>query len=268
MPRIARQIVVLLALPAIGCTHGQLRYSSTRQGGTLTDIQYKQVLDNLAMFVANPDALPYFATAGSGSTQITDTTGLNALTWNWHPFSGVATLLGTRGIVEQWGLAPVLEPDRLKAMRCAYRLVLNVPSDRCDDCGQELTKFLGSPIDMNCRFPRGWFCSGGWCDAPKGVYHGHYRTTHVWVPPEGTEGLTQFTLTILTIASAVPAAPQMYTQEKYIYSHGRLDTKETRQVREPPDVTAGNELPPPSPAPQMYIIPRVAPSIQFFPQAR
>ena len=46
-------------LAATGCqTHLSLRDNTLRTGATLADLNYRQVLDNLAMFVANPSAMP------------------------------------------------------------------------------------------------------------------------------------------------------------------------------------------------------------------
>lgn len=266
-----RGFFVLACFLSCGCTHAQLRYSSISQGSTLTDIQYKQVLNNLAMFTVNPDVMPYFATAGSGSAQIVDNGGLSALSFQWPVYAGSGTIFAQRSIAEQWGLAPVLEPDRLKAMRCAYRLLVRSLEEPCDDCSTELAKFLGRPVDLECRIPRGWFCVGRWWNMPHGVYYGHYRGTYVWVPEERLEGLTQFTMTILIIATAVPASPQTYTLEKYCYENGNLVRKEVHQLNEPEAPMKAAAVPTgvaPAAPPQMYVVPRVAPSIQFFPQPR
>ena len=53
-------VPVVLALG--GCqTHLCLRDSTLRTGATLTDLNYQQVLNNLALFVANPSAMPSIA---------------------------------------------------------------------------------------------------------------------------------------------------------------------------------------------------------------
>ena len=60
-------VLVALAIAAAvgtGCAHRQLDRSTLRQAGTVTDIQYRQVLNNLAMVHANPDVLPSFAVVG------------------------------------------------------------------------------------------------------------------------------------------------------------------------------------------------------------
>ena len=69
-----RKTLALLLLPllAVGCTHTQLRYSTTHQSDTVTRIYEQQVLNNLAMFVVNNDAVPHFAIASDGSTDVSD----------------------------------------------------------------------------------------------------------------------------------------------------------------------------------------------------
>src|SRR5260370_24576611 len=52
-------VVVLVALAASGCTQIQLRRSTLSQARTQTDLQYQQVLDNLATVAAAPEALPW-----------------------------------------------------------------------------------------------------------------------------------------------------------------------------------------------------------------
>ena len=46
---------------------------------TLSDIYTQQVLNNLAMFIRNPDALPFFAFPNQGTTQIQDTGNIGNL---------------------------------------------------------------------------------------------------------------------------------------------------------------------------------------------
>ena len=62
---------VVLGL-ASGCMNQQLRFATRRTVNTLPDLQYQQVIDNLATIAANPGFLPYLAVAGQGSIQVTD----------------------------------------------------------------------------------------------------------------------------------------------------------------------------------------------------
>ena len=55
-----------------GCVGRQLQFTARRTVNALPDLQYEQVVDNLAKTAANPGFLPYFAVAGQGSVQVTD----------------------------------------------------------------------------------------------------------------------------------------------------------------------------------------------------
>ncbi len=106
---------------APGCTSARLERSTVAQAGTLTDIQYQQVLDNLAMFCKNPGALPWHVNISDGSAQIADL-GSAQVMLDWH--RAVTThplLLGSRTVVEQWGMNPVTDDTELKVLRIAYR---------------------------------------------------------------------------------------------------------------------------------------------------
>src|SRR5437762_2010934 len=61
-----------------GCTAIKLKTSVVNQVRTLTDLQYSQVLSNLAMFYQNMDAIPCQVALHDGSTQIGDS-GLASL---------------------------------------------------------------------------------------------------------------------------------------------------------------------------------------------
>jgi hypothetical protein len=143
--------IAILATAASGCTHAQLNRSTLFQASTLADLQFQQVLDNVARFVANPYTMPYFAYPTSGSTQIADG-GTVSPTISWAPHSTASEMLGlsaNRTITEGWGLVPVTNPDKLYAMRCAYQRVVGALSMPCDICDDRLGNYL--PKDFKQR---------------------------------------------------------------------------------------------------------------------
>ena len=74
--------VASLVLLAIGCTHTQLRWNTVRQSRTLTDIYEQQVLNNLAMFVYDPNSLPFFSFPNAGASNVNDVGGFTgAFKW-------------------------------------------------------------------------------------------------------------------------------------------------------------------------------------------
>ncbi len=108
-----------------GCTHLALERRTVKQASTLTDLQHKQVLDNLAMFCCNPEAMPWHVRLKGGLVQIADQ-GSGAFG------ADIATAVGgevtrllpaasaQRGIVGQWDVDPVVDDDDLELLQLAY----------------------------------------------------------------------------------------------------------------------------------------------------
>jgi len=57
-------------------THHALRQNTLSTTATLGDLNCQQVLDNVARFVAQPDALPSLAVVNNGSVLVTDQSSL------------------------------------------------------------------------------------------------------------------------------------------------------------------------------------------------
>jgi hypothetical protein len=81
-PSIRRSAGRVLLFPSIvvlaqlcGCMSEQLRFTARRTVNALPDLQYQQVVDNLAKIASNPGFLPSLAVAGQGSVQVTDRCG-------------------------------------------------------------------------------------------------------------------------------------------------------------------------------------------------
>ena len=122
---LARMCLALLALSVAGCTNVQLRCSTVRQLETLTEVQHQVVLNNLAAFACNPDAIPSQANLIAGATQIVDygTAGTQFV-------NAAFVALGlSRGIVDQWSNAPVTDEMALRLLRVAYRRSLGFDED-------------------------------------------------------------------------------------------------------------------------------------------
>jgi len=220
-----------LAVSCAGCTHLQLSRSTLRQAGTITDLEYKQVMSNLASYHCNPDVLPHFAVVGTGGTSITDLGGVN-VELEWDATSLIRELLGlqaTREVQEQWTLAPVVNPDKLRAIKSIFQLVaMGHTTD--PEADTLLTSFLGEGYMQWIH--QGWYCVGRREHVPTNAcYVGHAGGTYVWVTPDGLEGLSRLTLVILNVATLDPnPSPEEPTKtvEKYNYrDDGKLDSIET-----------------------------------------
>ena len=192
MRRAGTVLFLLLLSAGSGCTHWQLKHNTVMQANTITDIHYKQVLNNLAAIESNPHGLPHFAVVGAGGTLVVDGANVNfGLSWDNTTLIGQALDLGgSRTFEDGWTVAPIVDPDKLRAMRAAYQITAQ--GQVCDPRGYELLQtYLGtSYTDLLCP---GWYgvgrkCDVPWCDAS---YVAHCGDTYVWVTPEGLNGLSQ-----------------------------------------------------------------------------
>jgi hypothetical protein len=234
------QLFLLLVLLLGGCqTHLCLRDNTACTVVTLTDLNYQQVLDNLAMLVANPSALPSLAVINAGTVTVADQKTANVsatyaptVTFSQQAGSGfpILSLLfspsASRNVTENWSLVPVTDVDNLRRIRCAYELVVlgGGETTDCDRCAELLQRFyLGETDCMDCVIPTGWYRSGCKRDVPQKACHvGHYGGTYVWVMPDGLEGLTRFTMTVIDLATGKPHAP-MKTVVRTYKADGSLD---------------------------------------------
>jgi hypothetical protein len=217
-------LIMCMTLPVcvssqVGCQSLQLENHTMRQAKTLTDLQNRQVLDNLAMFSLNPGSLPFFSAAGTGQTNVSQ-----AATANFSPsvdllLNPAKTLYryysdkygygvsGTQTNLEQWTTASVLNPDELKLMQCLYQKVLGFQPPDPDTCYQRLMDFFKNDPELQDALGRTWLCIGLNGERPprEAAYVGQYNKRFVWVMPQNVGYLTRVTLAILDIATALPA---------------------------------------------------------------
>ena len=193
-----------LAFLCSGCAATQLKYSTGRTTNTLVDMQYSQVLDNLARFVDNPGTMPYYAIIGQGTVLVTDQGAVqDALTWVHHAFPLSIFSIGpfSRSVAEQWQMAPVTDPDKLKQIRCLFQQVSGQKFADCYDCQKQLKDVA---TDDKCReLAPCWFHVGGKWDVPRdALYVGRHGHTVVWVTDEGVDSLTRLSLAVQDIATS------------------------------------------------------------------
>lgn len=123
-----RAMIAGLALLCLGCTQVQLARSTVDQGRTISDLQRQQVLDNLAMFAANPDAIAWHMKLQGGLVQVADQGTLSLLGTVFNDASMSPSASAQRGVVGQWDVEPTVDVDELEALQLAYRLAIN-PQD-------------------------------------------------------------------------------------------------------------------------------------------
>lgn len=127
--------LVAALLSAAGCTHLALECRTVKQASTLTDLQYQQVLDNLAMFACNPDALAWHVKLKDGVVQIADQGGGGfttdiATAMGGEPTRLIPSVSVQRGILNQWDVEPAVGADELELLTLAYRKAVNPTDER------------------------------------------------------------------------------------------------------------------------------------------
>lgn len=148
--RLILLVAAATSLAASGCTHHQLRRSAVGQVGTVADIYQQQVLNNLAKFAHDPNALPDFGVPTDGLAQVDDGVNFNN-DWTWALLggeTGVFKLGADRGIRQSWSLTPVQDPRKLELMRCAYRKAVGFAecSECCPECEKRFAHFYTGKI--------------------------------------------------------------------------------------------------------------------------
>ncbi|WP_417749230.1 hypothetical protein [Rosistilla oblonga] len=134
-------------LPA-GCAHHQLRLQTVKQANTVADVHTQQVLDNLAKFAHNCDAIPHFSFPNAGASGVTGQVNGNA-GFNFNPFR--LTLWnfgfgGNQGMSNSYTMTPINDPRKLELMRCVYQRAVSTccrcnESGSCPNCEKRLNKF-------------------------------------------------------------------------------------------------------------------------------
>ena len=105
----------------------RLKQRTMHQASTLPELQYQQVLNNLAMFADNPAALPWHVNFREGTTQVTDSASAGAAVDLGPPAETLPQIFGSRTIVVQWGMTPVIDATELRLLRIAYRRAIGSP---------------------------------------------------------------------------------------------------------------------------------------------
>lgn len=214
-------VVASFVCAGSGCQEIQLRERTARQAVTATDLNYQEVLDNLAMTSAQPDRLPSFSAPGTGLTNVTRSASINyQLSWDMITAAGrylgqylldkqSASALASQSNVNQWNTATVLDPNELSLMNATYRRALGLT---CPDADQALVAYFGPTSPYYRAMQPGWYGLGSKKDVPKqACYVGHYCDRYAWVMPDHVAELSQLTLAILNIATtqqAVVADPE------------------------------------------------------------
>jgi hypothetical protein len=246
------RLAVVLACAALGtgCVSHPLQRNTLKQMSTLSDLYEQQVLDNLAMFCANPDAVPSFAMPAGGTVTVQNqgsvlmviqASGKTLFLDKSGPSAG-----GFRSVTGNWSMLPVNDPDRLRLMRCLYRQAIGcLPEGDCEHCREALEHYFG-PDWATCVAPTGWVHAGGKRDVPRDACAvGCYRGTYVWVDEDGRAALTRFTLAILDVSTKLFVHPVPPSKEVTTFTYDNRDMlirQEKRVVVDPVAVPGDKPL--------------------------
>jgi hypothetical protein len=188
--------LLCVAVAAPGCTHLQLKRSTAFTRNSLAELRYTHILDNLALMVANPAAVPNPVVISGGVVQVSDNGAGTGDITNIFPFG---LLNASRTVSEQWSLSPLQNAEKLALMRCAFQILLNSQLQYDPPCAEQLQHALGCD-DLCEAIPRGWFHAGCKRDVPKtALYCGHYQDTYVWVMDDGLNDFSKFYLTMMRL---------------------------------------------------------------------
>jgi hypothetical protein len=188
-----------------------LERHTVAQTDSAMDVRYREVMDNLALIASNPSALPSYATIYSGAAAVQDTGQLiSTTTWPHSVGSEALNPSLTRQITQNWVLDPLLDPEKIEAIRAACQWAIGGPDRVSKDSMSLLIRPDQAPrgpdrhfgvADQLSRLPPGWLGVGKRKDVPAcAVYESHCGDTWVWVTPDGMKGLADFTLVLQYIA--------------------------------------------------------------------
>ena len=149
-------VAVLACLSSFGCTAAQLRRSTVAHSMTLGDIYTQQVLNNLAMFIQNPNSLPFFAFPNQGTTSDSGYRQYRQSRLLLRPFLVQLSSFSMHPdqATENWVLVPVSDPAKLALMHCAYQQAIASSlgprhmndGAGCPDCAGLRSDFYGPKV--------------------------------------------------------------------------------------------------------------------------
>jgi hypothetical protein len=270
------RLIFLISLILSGCQVAMLREKTNEQAQTVTDLNYQEVLDNLALAVSHPDVLPYFSAAATGQISLTRTyTGSYTPNLDLITSAGTylgrylvdkqsAMLQGSQAVLNAWTPAVTLDPDRLALMGYAYQIETGWITDEAigkllgfygyprsiKKVGDKEVNDLAADLDKLRKHGiySGWCCVNDNNHVPKDAcYVGHYCKTYISVNKDHVRDLSNFTKVILDFATLAANAPPLAPKSNELtrkIQKGFEDVKTYKQLKD----EAGKVLDPNVPA--------------------
>jgi hypothetical protein len=220
---------VLVLCGAFGCTSTTLQHYTLNQAMMVSDLRYRQILQDLAVIANNAGNLPSFALTANGTANMTHTISIDTATLWAQAVNGFSqetlTGFGQLNPELQWTLDPVVSEPQLQAIKyaCLWAIIGPPPPGSPE---MELLRSLtiqdvaGCPECKGTRSYPGYHfgvakqlseLSNDWLHVTKkknigndAIYHATCGDTAVWVTEDGMDELSEFLLVILDIASIDP----------------------------------------------------------------
>ena len=225
MKRLTLGLLAVLATTTTGCTTTALERHTVAQAESISDLRYREVMENLAMIAANPEILPAYSSIYAGTSDVSDTASVSSATQITRTFKTLAgktlpvttTNLGQenldvnlqRQVKQVWTLDAMVAPEKLGAFRAACRWVI-YGANTLDPESRALlsTWTTGMPpgfyFEVDCKLanlPACWLHWGKHCaETTKARYKAHCNDVWVWVNADGVDGLSRFELIVQEIA--------------------------------------------------------------------
>jgi hypothetical protein len=113
--------IVLASLALTGCVEQQLKLSTDSLIPTLETIKQKQIVDNLARYLLDPNAVPVQVCISGGGVQIANQVQ-PSFAFPFHGWMGNQASVQLQGqLTENWAIQPVNDPDDMRRLRALYR---------------------------------------------------------------------------------------------------------------------------------------------------
>jgi hypothetical protein len=228
-----RQLLIAVSVMAcVGCVMEPLKRYAVNQSIECSEMRYQEVMNALATVAHNPGILPSYSVTSTGFSNVTTTVTFDeTTTWTRAAHNFAQQLLNVTGKHApdlNWTLDPVADPTLLAGAWYAchwtifgplqqgsdgYELLRKPQYKDIIDCGaEEKRSYHLGVFDDQHPIPYGWLGVGPRRCVPRGAcYTAHCGDTYVWVMPEQMYHLSEFTLTLLDIATI---APTWFQQQK------------------------------------------------------
>lgn len=182
----------------------QIRNPDVNRSRTLAELQYQEVLNNIALLEARDLRRHLAFPPGRKADEAPPLSGpVPAL---HHEFIYKSRSSEIPGAVEPGGRVPNLSPQRQLFLLYAYEKAIGFQQDLAIE--QELEFFFKIQPRLYAALRSGWFGVGNADDVPDAIsYVGRYEDVYVWVFSTFVPSLAQFTFALNHLATDVTPPP-------------------------------------------------------------